>query len=175
MHWTYSALWITGFEGSVAENVENTARRCAVEHWLSLYSQKTPHLRSPPPPPPKQNRRSLCGLRQQITTANNRSSGQSGSKESVDAELKHCPSPQSVPTVTPWLVVGGACGWQSNLSTVARKYLCISATTVSLERVFSSRGPTVKASTQNMDMLTFLHFNMNRWCLVFEKVVMLTD
>lgn len=36
-------------------------------------------------------------------------------------------------------------GDQPNLSTVARKYLCIPATTAPLERVFSSSGPTVKA------------------------------
>lgn len=36
-------------------------------------------------------------------------------------------------------------GDQPKLSAVAKKYLCIPATTAPLERVFSSSGPTVKA------------------------------
>lgn len=51
-------------------------------------------------------------------------------------------------------------------SKVARKYVCVPATSVPSERVFSASGHILspsrsKLTTDNVNMLTFLHYSLN--------------
>lgn len=69
-------------------------------------------------------------------------------------------------------------GQYPNLTNLAKIYLCVSATSVPAERVFSTAGLIVNSqrsslSTANVDMLIFL--NKNHEILVLHTILYLTN
>ncbi len=120
----------------------------------------------------KRKEKSLSRLLQHITTAKKNRSAAPGSEmlsiqDKVDAEIKlylFLTAVNADDDPLAW--------WKAHveempmLSKLARKYLCIPATSVPLERVFSTSGHILtpqrsRLSSEHVNMLTFLHFNLN--------------
>ncbi|XP_034540402.1 zinc finger BED domain-containing protein 1-like [Notolabrus celidotus] len=169
------------FKGSFAENLDDIVKACSDEA-TALTAQELPDTEQPPAAmaqstnsttTTKRKEKSLSGLLQKITTARkNRSAAASEGPlptalEKLDTEMRlylSLPAIDAEADPLSW--------WKTHveefpmLSKVARKYLCIPATSVPSERVFSASGHILspqrsRLSTENVNMLTFLHFNMN--------------
>ncbi len=165
------------FKGSFAENLDDTIKACSdeamalashpdTEDPLASTTQSSESTSS------TTTKKSLSGLLQQITSAKKNRSQASGHampsiQEKIDSEVKLYLSLPAISADSDPLA-----WWKAHveemqmLSKVARKYLCIPATSVPSERVFSASGHILsphrsRLSTENVNMLTFLHYNMN--------------
>ncbi|KAJ0036129.1 hypothetical protein NQD34_004806 [Periophthalmus magnuspinnatus] len=109
----------------------------------------------------------LTGLLKKITaTRQQRTEEQSTIEDQVKAEVKIYMCLPSVETEEdPLLWWGGHAGELPHLSRIARRFLCIPATSVPSERIFSASGSIVtphraRLNPEKVNMLTFLHFNL---------------
>lgn len=165
------------FKGSFAENLDDTVKACSHEE-MALAS----HSDTEDPPAAttqstsstttKKKEKTLSGLLQQITSAKKNRSQASGHampsiQQKADSEVKLYLSRPAISADADPLV-----WWKAHveerpmLSKVARKYLCIPATSVPSERVFSTSGHILspqrsRLRNENVNMLTFLHYNLN--------------
>lgn len=161
------------FKESFSDNIDNTTKAC-VEEALKLH---TPTVRRELIPseeaemssyPTAKKDKSLSGLLKHIISSAKQS--RSEDDESLEGKIKaeirlYMSSPHISPDSDPlvWWKMHDA--EMPLLSNVARKYLCISATSVPSERVFSSSGYILspyrsRLSPENVNVLTFLHFNL---------------
>ncbi|XP_056095123.1 E3 SUMO-protein ligase ZBED1-like [Rhinichthys klamathensis goyatoka] len=169
------------FKGSFSDDLDATVN-CCIEEASKLEEMTTlsegaaqteqssttptPHL----PPPPEKQQQSLATLLNKITsTRQQRAEEQEGEgniKSKIEAEIKVYVSVALIKSEADPLQ------WWSlhaeelpHLATVAEKFLCIPATSVPSERVFSASGHILspqrsKLKPEKVNMLTFLHFNL---------------
>ncbi|KAI2649132.1 E3 SUMO-protein ligase ZBED1 [Labeo rohita] len=165
------------FKGSFAENLDDTVKACSDEAMaLASHPDTEDPLASTTQSSVRTSstttKKRLSGLLQQITSAKKNRSQASAHEmpsiqERIDSEIKlyvSLPAISADSDPLSW--------WKAHveeismLSKVARKYLCIPATSVPSETVFSASGHILsphrsRLSTENVNMLTFLHYNMN--------------
>ncbi|CAL9708203.1 unnamed protein product [Knipowitschia caucasica] len=172
------------FKGNFSEKLEDTKKACAEEAVAIIpntgpgTSQALPHAETiseddddsaqegTSSGSSKRKGTTLSGLLQHITKACTPASAPLASQEKVEAELKLY---LSLPIIS--AEADPLSWWKTHmdemplLSKVA-KYMCIPATSVPSERVFSTSGHIVcpqrsRLSTENVNILTFLHQNLD--------------
>ncbi|RXN22442.1 zinc finger BED domain-containing 1-like protein [Labeo rohita] len=165
------------FKGSFAENLDDTVKACSDEAMaLASHPDTEDPLASTTQSSVRTSstttKKSLSGLLQQITSAKKNRSQASAHEmpsiqERIDSEIKLYVSLPAISADSDPLA-----WWKAHvedipmLSQVARKYHGFPATSVPSERVFSASGHIIsphrsRLSTENVNMLTFLHCNMN--------------
>ncbi|KAK0146663.1 putative AC9 transposase [Merluccius polli] len=146
------------FKRIFAENLDGTVKACSDEE-MALTTQEPPDTEEPPAAitqststTTKRKQKTRSGLLQRITTAKNRA-GATGSampstQEKLDSEVKLY---LSLPAIS--AEADPLAWWKAQveempmLLKVARKYLCIPATSVPSERVFSTSGHILSPHT----------------------------
>lgn len=168
------------FKGIFSKNLDVTVEACT-EEAVNLVPAGPPHREQPQAATSdrdneagegssststtKRKEKSLSGLLQRITsTKQNRATSENETvREKVQSEV------MSLPTIN--TDADPLACWKTHaeemplLANVARKYLCIPATSVPSERVFSTSGHILspqraRLSPENLNMQTFLHHNL---------------
>ncbi|XP_051797511.1 E3 SUMO-protein ligase ZBED1-like isoform X2 [Acanthochromis polyacanthus] len=169
------------FKGNFTESLEDTVKSCAAEAVAlsptTEMAQEQPHSSATAGDDDsadegtsaacsRKKSTTLSGLLRRITKAHTPAAVPKTSQEKVDSELKLY---LSLPVISAdedplsW--------WKTRkeemplLSKLAKKFMCIPATSVPSERIFSTSGHIAcpqrsRLSTENVNMLTFLHHNL---------------
>ncbi|CAM4728583.1 unnamed protein product [Leuciscus chuanchicus] len=167
------------FKGSFSDDLDATVNCCIEEAsklaemtTLSEGAAQTEQSSTTPTPPPtsEKQQQSLATLLNKITSTRQQRAeeqeGEGSMKSKTEAEIKlylSLPLIKSEADPLQWWSLHAE--ELPHLATLAEKFLCIPATSVPSERVFSASGHILspqrsKLKPEKVNMLTFLHFNL---------------